>query len=60
MLVPMLLGVAFFGSDRQDARTSVLGWIAPAYLLMPLRIPTAREEVRTFDLRVVKRLPAPC
>ncbi|HKC96086.1 MAG TPA: glycosyltransferase family 39 protein [Nitrospira sp.] len=59
MLAPMLLGVAFFGSGKKDSTTSMLGWIAPLCLLVPLLIPTAREQVSTFDLRVVKRLPAP-
>jgi len=59
MLAPMLLGVAFFGSGKKDSTASMLGWIAPLYLLVPLLIPTVREQVETFDLRVVKRLPAP-
>ena len=59
MLAPMLLGVAFFGSGKKDSTASMLGWIAPLYLLVPLLIPTVREQVETFDLRAVKRLPAP-
>jgi hypothetical protein len=59
MLAPMLLGVAFFGAGKKDSTAAMLGWIAPLYLLVPLLIPMAREQVTTFDLRAVKRLPAP-
>jgi dolichyl-phosphate-mannose-protein mannosyltransferase len=59
MSAPMLLGVAFFGVEKRDSITSRLAWVAPLYLLVPLLIPTAREQVTTLDLRAVKRLPSP-
>src|SRR5262245_6345247 len=51
ILAPMLLTVAFFGSGRNDSTASTLDWIAPLYLLIPLLIPTVREQIETFDLR---------
>jgi hypothetical protein len=59
MVMPMLLGVAFFGSAKTNSTAAMLAWIAPLYLLAPLLIPTVREQVKTFELRVVKGLPAP-
>jgi hypothetical protein len=59
IVAPMLLGAAFFGCARDGGWTSALSWIVPVYLLVPLLIPTAREQWTTFQLRGVQRLPAP-